>query len=73
MRALVIQMACTHSAAMAVLKRLGGGYGSDRSVAATAPAAARLPGELRHHDARTIRWIVRRDACRGEMPLFDPD
>jgi hypothetical protein len=40
--ALVIQMACTHSAAMAVLKRVGGGHGSDRSVAAMAPAAARL-------------------------------
>jgi hypothetical protein len=40
--ALVIQMACTHSAAMAVLNRLGGGHGGDRSVAAMASAAARL-------------------------------
>jgi hypothetical protein len=40
--ALVIQMACTHSATMAVFKRLGGGHGSDRSVAAMASAAARL-------------------------------
>ncbi len=40
--ALVIQMACTHSATMAVLSRLGGGHGSDRSVAAMASAAARL-------------------------------
>src|SRR3954466_12516279 len=39
--ALVIQMACTHSAAMAVLNRLGGASG-DRSVAAMASAAARL-------------------------------
>jgi hypothetical protein len=40
--ALVIQMACTHSAAMAVLSRLGGVAGGDRSVAAMASAAARL-------------------------------
>jgi hypothetical protein len=40
--ALVIQMACTHSAAMAVLSRLGGAAGGDRSVAAMASAAARL-------------------------------
>src|SRR5262245_30714944 len=35
-------MACTHTAAMAVLQRLGGGHGGDRSVAAMASAAARL-------------------------------
>ena len=40
--ALVIQMACTHTAAMAVLSRLGGGHGPDRSVAAMASAASRL-------------------------------
>jgi len=40
--ALVIQMACTHAAAMAVLGRLGGGYGTDRNVAAKASAASRL-------------------------------
>jgi hypothetical protein len=40
--ALVIQMACTHTAAMAVLNRLGGGHGGDRSVAAMASTAARL-------------------------------
>jgi hypothetical protein len=40
--ALVIQMACTHSATMAVLSRLGGAPGGDRSVAAMASAAARL-------------------------------
>src|SRR2546430_10482675 len=40
--ALVMQMACTHTAAMAVLNRLGGGHGTDRSVAAMASAAARL-------------------------------
>ena len=38
--ALVIQMACTHSAAMAVLSRLGGAAG-DRTVARSS-AAARL-------------------------------
>jgi hypothetical protein len=32
--ALAIQMACTHTAAMAVLNRLGGGHGTERSVAA---------------------------------------
>jgi hypothetical protein len=40
--ALVIQMACTHSAAMAVLGRIGGGHGTDRSLTAIAAAAARL-------------------------------
>jgi hypothetical protein len=40
--ALVIQMACTHAAAMAVLGRLGGTHGPDRNVAAMASAAARL-------------------------------
>jgi hypothetical protein len=35
-------MACTHSAAMAVLARLGGGHGSERQVAVKAGAAARL-------------------------------
>ena len=39
--ALVIQMACTHSAAMAVLNRLGGAAGG-QTVAAMASAAARL-------------------------------
>jgi len=40
--ALVIQMACTHAAAMAVLGRLGGAHGPARNVAAMASAAARL-------------------------------
>src|SRR5215211_7379163 len=40
--ALVIQMACTHTATMAVLARLGGGHGGDRNVAMMATAAARL-------------------------------
>jgi hypothetical protein len=40
--AIVIQMACIHSAAMAVLGRLGGGHGGDRHVLAAATAASRL-------------------------------
>jgi hypothetical protein len=40
--ALAVQMACTHSAAIAVLSRFGGGGGSERRVVALASAAARL-------------------------------
>ena len=40
--ALVVQMACLHSATMAVLGRLGGGHGGDRHVLATATAISRL-------------------------------
>jgi hypothetical protein len=40
--ALVIQMACTHAAAMAVLSRIGGAHGGDRHVAMMAAAASRL-------------------------------
>ncbi len=40
--ALVIQMACTHSASMAVLSRIGGGHGGDRHVAMMAAAASKL-------------------------------
>jgi hypothetical protein len=40
--ALAVQMACTHTAAMAVLARLGGGHGSERRVIAMATAASRL-------------------------------
>src|SRR6476659_8202054 len=40
--AIVIQMACLHSATMAVLSRLGGGHGGDRHVLAAATAASRL-------------------------------
>jgi hypothetical protein len=35
-------MACTHSAAMAVLGKLGGGHGLERRVAALSSAASRL-------------------------------
>jgi hypothetical protein len=40
--ALAVQMACTHTAAMAVLTRLGGGGGTQQRVAALGSAAARL-------------------------------
>jgi len=40
--ALAVQMACTHTAAMAVLARLGDGHGSELRVAALGSAAARL-------------------------------
>jgi hypothetical protein len=40
--ALAVQMAATHSAAMTVLERLGGGHGGERRVAALGSAAARL-------------------------------
>ena len=62
--ALVIQMACTHTAAMAVLNRLEGAAG-DRTVAAMASAAARLLRayatqvealrRLRHGGSQTLR------------------
>src|ERR1700738_5603729 len=39
---LAVQMACTHTAALAVLARLNGGGGSERRVVALASAAARL-------------------------------
>jgi hypothetical protein len=51
--ALVIQMACTHSAAMAVFSRLGEGRGADRGVAAMASAAARL---LRAYTGQVETW-----------------
>jgi hypothetical protein len=40
--AIVVQMACVHSATMAVLGRIGGGHGGDRHVLAAATAASRL-------------------------------
>jgi hypothetical protein len=40
--AIVVQMACVHSATMAVLGRIGGGHGGDRHVLAAATAAGRL-------------------------------
>jgi hypothetical protein len=40
--ALAVQLACSHTAAMAVLARLGGGGGTERRVIAFGSAAARL-------------------------------
>jgi hypothetical protein len=40
--AIVVQMACVHSASMAVLGRIGGGHGGDRHVLAAATAVSRL-------------------------------
>jgi hypothetical protein len=40
--ALAVQMACTHTAAISVLARFGGGGGSERRVIALASAASRL-------------------------------
>jgi hypothetical protein len=40
--ALIVQMACTHTAAMAVLSRIGGAHGSDRHVAMMAAAVGKL-------------------------------
>jgi hypothetical protein len=40
--ALIIQMACTHTAAMAVLSRIGGAHGGDRHVSMMAAAVSKL-------------------------------
>jgi hypothetical protein len=40
--ALAVQMACTHTAAMAILAKLDSGFGTDRRIAAFGSAAARL-------------------------------
>jgi hypothetical protein len=40
--ALIIQMACTHTAAMAVLSRIGGAHGGDRHVAMMTAAASKI-------------------------------
>jgi hypothetical protein len=40
--AVAIQIACTHTAALSVLSRLGGGHGTELRVVALASAAARL-------------------------------
>ncbi len=40
--ALIIQMACTHTAAMAILSRIGGAHGGDRHVAMMAAAASKI-------------------------------
>jgi hypothetical protein len=40
--ALAVQMACTHTAAMAILAKLDSGFGTERRIAAFGSAAARL-------------------------------
>jgi hypothetical protein len=58
--ALAVQMACTHTAALAVLARFSGGGGSERRVVALASAAARL---MRAYSGQVE--TLRRLAIRG--------
>jgi hypothetical protein len=51
--ALVLQMACTHAASMAVLATFAGAHGTDRNSATKASAAARL---LRAYAAQVEAW-----------------
>jgi Helix-turn-helix domain of resolvase len=51
--ALLMQMGCTHAAAMAVLGRVAGAHGPTRSIAAMASAAARL---LRTYAIQVETW-----------------
>jgi hypothetical protein len=77
--ALAVQMAATHSAAMMVLVRLGGGHGGERRVAALGSAAARLMRaythqvetlrRLRHGGAQLIR-IERVDVNDGGQAII---
>jgi hypothetical protein len=77
--ALAVQMAATHTAAMTVLERLGGGHGRERRVAAFASAAARLLRtythqvetlrRLRHGGAQVIR-IERVDVNDGGQAVI---
>ena len=53
--ALVLQMACTHSAAMTVLGKFGGG-GTERNIVAKASTAARL---LRTYAAQVEKLVDR--------------
>jgi hypothetical protein len=76
--ALAVQMACTHTAAMAVLAAVGGGHGSERRVASLGSAAARLlkayAGQvealrrLRHGGEQVIR-IERVDVRDGGQAI----
>jgi hypothetical protein len=54
--ALVIQMACTHCATMAVLRRIGSGNGGDRGVSAMSTAASRLMRAFATH-VETLRRL----------------
>jgi len=74
--ALIIQMACTHTASMAVLGTLGGAHDAVRNVAAKASAAARLSRTFavqmetlrrwRNGGSQTVRVACSRDGgCPG--------
>jgi hypothetical protein len=52
--ALIIQIACTHTAAMAVLSRIGGAHGGDRHVAMMAAAASKILKAFANH-VETLR------------------
>lgn len=75
--ALAVQMACTHTAAMAVLATLGGAGGTERRVVALASAAARLLGaysnqveilrRLRHGGHQYVR-SAQASVLRAQVP-----
>ena len=65
--ALVVQMACTHSAAMAVLNRLGGAAG-DRTVAGMASAADAPDGQSRELAATKECPRHSLELLRGRFP-----
>lgn len=56
--ALAVQMACTHTAAMAVLARVGGGQGSERRMAAMAFCCREIAQRLHlaGRTAATTAW-----------------
>ena len=76
--ALVIQMACTHAASMAVLGPLGGAHDGVRNVAAKASAAARLSRTFqvetlrrwRNGGSQTVR--VEHHVTEGAQAVFGP-
>jgi hypothetical protein len=49
-------MACTHTASVAILARLGGGHGAERRVIALGAAAARLLKAYAHQVEALRRW-----------------
>jgi hypothetical protein len=62
--ALVLQMACTHAAAMAVLATFAGGHGPDRSMAVRASAAGRL---LRAYATHDVSETAALKSCASSM------
>jgi hypothetical protein len=69
--ALALQMACTHTAAMAVLRRIGSGSGGDRNLAANASAVARLLRAYAMQVETLRRWrhVGSQSKCAGYAPL----